>query len=255
MITPKDYVGKLMELAQQRRGDFVDMQFLTEARTTLTYNLPLAEVRPSRHPAPAAFRVAAASLHQSASKKVHPMAGHTLAVAIRSTLAVALEPAFPFLVSWLHETSVDMLELARPCVAHVADKGSFGGRGLLHSTVWGVTCLNHRLDGLWRRGSSRAGGHGLFRRAQVAQPGLRQHGVPRDGLPAEPPGAAGHPDQQRAGRAAGDDRAPRLCVPGRPRPDKAPAGTHPPPAVPHPHPGCHRLQGHRRRVPVRCARS
>ena len=45
MITPKDYVGPLMELAQQRRGEFVDMAFLTEARTTLVYNLPLAEVR------------------------------------------------------------------------------------------------------------------------------------------------------------------------------------------------------------------
>ena len=44
IITPKDYVGKLMELAQYRRGEFVDMQFLTEARTTLTYELPLAEV-------------------------------------------------------------------------------------------------------------------------------------------------------------------------------------------------------------------
>ena len=44
IITPKDYVGSLMELAQLRRGEFVDMQFLTEARTTITYNLPLAEV-------------------------------------------------------------------------------------------------------------------------------------------------------------------------------------------------------------------
>ena len=48
MITPKDYVGPLMELAQQRRGEFVDMAFLTEARTTLVYNLPLAEVRSRR---------------------------------------------------------------------------------------------------------------------------------------------------------------------------------------------------------------
>lgn len=46
MIAPKDYVGKLMELAQIRRGEFVDMQFLTEARTTITYDLPLAEVHP-----------------------------------------------------------------------------------------------------------------------------------------------------------------------------------------------------------------
>ena len=44
IITPADYVGSLMELAQQRRGEFVDMQYLTEARTTLVYQLPLAEV-------------------------------------------------------------------------------------------------------------------------------------------------------------------------------------------------------------------
>ncbi len=46
IITPKEFVGALMELSQARRGDFVDMQFLTEARTTLIYNLPLAEASP-----------------------------------------------------------------------------------------------------------------------------------------------------------------------------------------------------------------
>ena len=56
MITPKDYVGALMELAQQRRGEFVDMTFLTEARTTLVYNLPLAEARTRARRAPAAHR-------------------------------------------------------------------------------------------------------------------------------------------------------------------------------------------------------
>ena len=50
IITPKDFVGPLMELSQARRGDFVDMQFLTEARTTLIYNLPLAEASLSHPP-------------------------------------------------------------------------------------------------------------------------------------------------------------------------------------------------------------
>lgn len=45
VITPKDYVGTLMELCQGRRGEFIDMQFLTETRTTLIYELPLANVR------------------------------------------------------------------------------------------------------------------------------------------------------------------------------------------------------------------
>ncbi|MEI3650606.1 MAG: translation elongation factor 4 [Dolichospermum lemmermannii FEM_B0920] len=44
MITPETYVGSLMELSQNRRGVFKDMKYLTQGRTTLTYELPLAEV-------------------------------------------------------------------------------------------------------------------------------------------------------------------------------------------------------------------
>ncbi len=44
MITPETYVGALMELCQTRRGEFTDMKYLTPERTTLVYELPLAEV-------------------------------------------------------------------------------------------------------------------------------------------------------------------------------------------------------------------
>ncbi len=44
MITPEEYVGALMELSQTRRGVFTDMKYLTQGRTTLTYEMPLAEV-------------------------------------------------------------------------------------------------------------------------------------------------------------------------------------------------------------------
>jgi GTP-binding protein LepA len=44
MITPEAYVGTLMELCQNRRGVFKDMRYLTQGRTTLVYELPLAEV-------------------------------------------------------------------------------------------------------------------------------------------------------------------------------------------------------------------
>jgi GTP-binding protein LepA len=44
IITPENYVGTLMELAQSRRGNFKDMKYLTPTRTTLVYELPLAEV-------------------------------------------------------------------------------------------------------------------------------------------------------------------------------------------------------------------
>lgn len=44
VITPEAYVGTLMELSQQRRGVFIDMKYLTPGRTTLVYEMPLAEV-------------------------------------------------------------------------------------------------------------------------------------------------------------------------------------------------------------------
>lgn len=44
MLTPKDYIGPLMELAQDRRGVFKEMKFITEIRASLTYELPLAEM-------------------------------------------------------------------------------------------------------------------------------------------------------------------------------------------------------------------
>ena len=44
MITPEEYVGTLMELGQSRRGVFKDMKYLAQGRTTLVYEIPLAEV-------------------------------------------------------------------------------------------------------------------------------------------------------------------------------------------------------------------
>lgn len=44
LITPEEYVGTLMELCQNRRGVFKDMKYLAAGRTTLIYELPLAEV-------------------------------------------------------------------------------------------------------------------------------------------------------------------------------------------------------------------
>ncbi len=44
MITPEEYVGALMELCQGRRGVYKDMKYFAQGRTTLVYELPLAEV-------------------------------------------------------------------------------------------------------------------------------------------------------------------------------------------------------------------
>lgn len=44
ILTPKDYVGTVMELCQSRRGVMLDMQYLGEDRVQLRYTLPLAEI-------------------------------------------------------------------------------------------------------------------------------------------------------------------------------------------------------------------
>jgi GTP-binding protein LepA len=44
ILVPEDYVGPMMELCETRRGNFKDMKYLSQGRTTLVYELPLAEV-------------------------------------------------------------------------------------------------------------------------------------------------------------------------------------------------------------------
>ena len=44
IIVPKDYVGSVMELAQERRGIMINMEYLDSTRVMLHYELPLNEV-------------------------------------------------------------------------------------------------------------------------------------------------------------------------------------------------------------------
>jgi GTP-binding protein LepA len=44
ILTPTDYIGTLMELSQQRRGELDKMEYLSEDRVELIYDLPLAEI-------------------------------------------------------------------------------------------------------------------------------------------------------------------------------------------------------------------
>ena len=44
ILAPSDFVGNIMELCQERRGTFKNMQYLDETRVTLHYELPLNEI-------------------------------------------------------------------------------------------------------------------------------------------------------------------------------------------------------------------
>jgi GTP-binding protein LepA len=44
IIVPNDYVGTVMELCQNKRGEFVNMEYLDTTRVTITYQIPLSEI-------------------------------------------------------------------------------------------------------------------------------------------------------------------------------------------------------------------
>jgi GTP-binding protein LepA len=44
ILAPKEYVGQVMELAQERRGEHAGMHYLSADRVQLTYDLPLGEI-------------------------------------------------------------------------------------------------------------------------------------------------------------------------------------------------------------------
>ena len=44
VMTPKDYVGAVMTLCQNKRGEYVDMTYVDETRVELNYEMPLSEI-------------------------------------------------------------------------------------------------------------------------------------------------------------------------------------------------------------------
>ena len=43
-IVPKDFVGTIMELSQDKRGEYQSMEYLDETRVSIVYHLPLSEI-------------------------------------------------------------------------------------------------------------------------------------------------------------------------------------------------------------------
>ncbi|MFA1820465.1 translation elongation factor 4 [Virgibacillus oceani] len=44
IMVPNDFVGPVMEIAQKKRGQFVDMKYLDEIRVNVVYHIPLSEI-------------------------------------------------------------------------------------------------------------------------------------------------------------------------------------------------------------------
>ena len=44
VMAPSEYIGSVMELAQERRGVFINMEYINPTRVMMMYDLPLAEI-------------------------------------------------------------------------------------------------------------------------------------------------------------------------------------------------------------------
>ena len=44
VLTPSDYIGAVMDLCQQRRGELGRMEYLSSERVELVYTIPLGEI-------------------------------------------------------------------------------------------------------------------------------------------------------------------------------------------------------------------
>ena len=44
IFTPSEYIGSIMELCQDKRGTFINMEYLDEKRVSINYDIPLSEI-------------------------------------------------------------------------------------------------------------------------------------------------------------------------------------------------------------------
>lgn len=44
IMTPKDYIGAIMELCQSKRGEYIDIEYIDDSRVNVIYEVPLAEI-------------------------------------------------------------------------------------------------------------------------------------------------------------------------------------------------------------------
>ena len=44
IFTPSEYIGPIMELCQNKRGTFINMEYIDEVRVTINYEIPLSEI-------------------------------------------------------------------------------------------------------------------------------------------------------------------------------------------------------------------
>jgi GTP-binding protein LepA len=136
ILTPKEYVGTLMDLCQTRRGEMVKMEYLSPERLELVYRIPLAEVVMD-------FFDQMKSRTQGYASLDYELAGYTVSNLVKVDILLHGEPvdAFSAIVHRSHAETYGrkMVEKLRELIPRqqfdVAIQAAIGGRFIARETV------------------------------------------------------------------------------------------------------------------------
>ena len=90
IFLPADYVGKAMKLCQDRRGEYVSLDYITTERVRLVYDLPLAEFI-------ADFHDRLKSLTRGYASIDYEHVGYRKSDLVKVDVLIHGEPSMPFL--------------------------------------------------------------------------------------------------------------------------------------------------------------
>jgi GTP-binding protein LepA len=136
ILTPKEYVGTLMDLCQTRRGEMIKMEYLSPERLELVYRVPLAEVVMD-------FFDQMKSRTQGYASLDYELAGYTESNLVKVDILLHGEPvdAFSAIVHRSHAETYGrkMVEKLRELIPRqqfdVAIQAAIGGRFIARETV------------------------------------------------------------------------------------------------------------------------
>jgi GTP-binding protein LepA len=136
VVVPIEYVGNIMKLAQDRRGIFGGMQYPSEDRAHLTYDLPLAEIVLD-------FYDKLKSLSRGYASLDYELAGYKPAELVKMDIILNGEPVDALSVivhregayPWGREIALKLKELIPRQMFPIAIQAAIGGQVIARETI------------------------------------------------------------------------------------------------------------------------
>ncbi|HET9252692.1 MAG TPA: translation elongation factor 4 [Candidatus Eisenbacteria bacterium] len=136
IVVPTEYVGNIMSLAQERRGIFGGMEYPSEQRAHLTYELPLAEIVLD-------FYDKLKSLSRGYASLDYELAGYKPAELVKMDILLNGDPVDALSVivhrekayEWGREISVKLKELIPRQMFPIAIQAAIGGQIIARETI------------------------------------------------------------------------------------------------------------------------